>query len=71
MNEIDHELVGRLVRGERAAFDEFFNEYYPKLYRFVKRRLPQRLGTLPRTSPRPRCAARSRACTAIAAKRRS
>jgi RNA polymerase sigma-70 factor (ECF subfamily) len=40
MNEIDHELVGRLVRGERTAFDEFFNEYYPKLYRFVKRRMP-------------------------------
>jgi hypothetical protein len=31
MNEIDQELVGRLLRGERAAFDEFFNEYYPKL----------------------------------------
>jgi len=40
MNEIDQELVGRLLRGERAAFDEFFNEYYPKLFRFVKRRLP-------------------------------
>ena len=40
MNEIDQELVGRLLRGERAAFDEFFNEYYPKLYRFVKRRMP-------------------------------
>jgi RNA polymerase sigma-70 factor (ECF subfamily) len=38
---IDQELVGRLTRGERAAFDEFFNEYYPKLYRFVKRRMPQ------------------------------
>jgi RNA polymerase sigma-70 factor, ECF subfamily len=45
MNEIDHELVGRLVRGERAAFDEFFNEYYPKLYRFVKRRLPSDSAT--------------------------
>src|SRR6187402_3132791 len=40
MNENDRELVGRLLRGERAAFDEFFNEYYPKLYRFVKRRMP-------------------------------
>ncbi len=45
MNEIDHELVGRLLRGERAAFDEFFNEYYPKLYRFVKRRLPSDSAT--------------------------
>jgi RNA polymerase sigma-70 factor (ECF subfamily) len=41
MTEIDQELVGRLRRGERAAFDEFFNEYYPKLYRFVKRRMPR------------------------------
>ena len=41
MTEIDQELVGRLLRGERAAFDEFFNEYYPKLYRFVKRRMPR------------------------------
>ena len=40
MNENDLDLVGRLMRGERAAFDEFFNEYYPKLYRFVKRRMP-------------------------------
>jgi len=41
MNHQDQELVERLLRGERAAFDAFFNEYYPKLYRFVKRRLPQ------------------------------
>ena len=39
MNENDRELVGRLLRGERPAFDAFFNEYYPKLYRFVKRRM--------------------------------
>ena len=70
MNEIDHELVERLLRGERAAFDEFFNEYYPKLFRFVKRRMPPTRPAA-RMSPRPRCAARSRACMAIAAKRRS
>jgi RNA polymerase sigma-70 factor (ECF subfamily) len=40
MTQIDQELVGRLLRGERVAFEEFFNEYYPKLYRFVKRRMP-------------------------------
>ena len=40
MSESDRQLVDRLLRGERAAFDEFFNEYYPKLYRFVKRRMP-------------------------------
>ncbi|HTU65693.1 MAG TPA: sigma-70 family RNA polymerase sigma factor [Steroidobacteraceae bacterium] len=36
----DVELVARLLRGHPRAFDEFFNEYYPKLYRFVKRRQP-------------------------------
>lgn len=41
MNHSDRELVERLLRGERAAFDAFFNEYYPKLYRFAKRRRPQ------------------------------
>lgn len=40
MIETDRQLVDRLLRAERAAFDEFFNEYYPKLYRFVKRRIP-------------------------------
>jgi RNA polymerase sigma-70 factor (ECF subfamily) len=37
----DQELITRLLRGERAAFDQFFNEYYPKLYRFVRRRMPR------------------------------
>jgi len=41
MTSNDQELVGRLLRGERAAFDEFFNEYYPKLYRFALRRMPR------------------------------
>lgn len=41
MTNNDQELVQRLLRGERAGFDEFFNEYYPKLYRFVKRRMPR------------------------------
>src|SRR5262245_14441955 len=40
MPNADQELVHRLLRGDARAFDEFFNEYYPKLYRFVKRRLP-------------------------------
>jgi RNA polymerase sigma-70 factor (ECF subfamily) len=40
MNAPDFELVQRLLRGDARAFDEFFNEYYPKLYRFVKRRMP-------------------------------
>ena len=40
MDTHDRELAARLLRGEAHAFDQFFNEYYPKLYRFVKRRLP-------------------------------
>lgn len=40
MNQGDRELVDRLLRADARAFDEFFNEYYPKLYRFVKRRMP-------------------------------
>ena len=41
MTNTDHELVERLLRGDARAFDAFFNEYYPKLYRFVKRRMPR------------------------------
>jgi len=39
MSQADRDLVDRLLRGDTRAFDEFFNEYYPKLYRFVKRRV--------------------------------
>ena len=39
MKHTDQELVDRLMRADSRAFDEFFNEYYPKLYRFVKRRV--------------------------------
>jgi len=41
MTHIDQELVSRLLRGDARAFDEFFNEYYPKLFRFAKRRMPR------------------------------
>ena len=41
MNHSDLELVERLLRGDARAFDEFFREYYPKLYRFVRRRVPE------------------------------
>lgn len=40
MNHADLELVDRLLRRDVRAFDAFFNEYYPKLYRFVIRRAP-------------------------------
>jgi RNA polymerase sigma-70 factor (ECF subfamily) len=45
MTRSDHELVQRLLRGDARAFDQFFNEYYPKLFRFVKRRLPHDAAT--------------------------
>jgi len=35
----DRDLVGRLLRGEEAAFDRFIGDYYPRLYRFAHRRL--------------------------------
>jgi RNA polymerase sigma-70 factor, ECF subfamily len=31
----DRRLVRALLAGERASFDEFFSEYFPRLYRFV------------------------------------
>ncbi|MES1189435.1 MAG: RNA polymerase sigma factor [Steroidobacter sp.] len=34
----DQELVNQLLSGSEQAFDSFFNEYYPRLYRFVLRR---------------------------------
>jgi RNA polymerase sigma-70 factor, ECF subfamily len=40
MPNADQQIVSRLLRGEARAFDEFFNEFYPKLYRFARRRLP-------------------------------
>jgi RNA polymerase sigma-70 factor, ECF subfamily len=39
MTSADQHLVIRLRAGERAAFDAFFREYHPKLYRFALRRL--------------------------------
>lgn len=41
MLNADQKLVSRLLRGDARAFDEFFNEFYPKLYRFARRRLPE------------------------------
>ena len=41
MNHADQELVDRLLRADGRAFEEFFNEYYPRLYRFVMRRAPR------------------------------
>ncbi len=35
----DRELVRRLLRGDEAAFDRFVSDFYPRLYRFVYRRV--------------------------------
>ena len=35
----DGALVGRLLDGDEAAFEEFFGRYFPKLYRFAVTRL--------------------------------
>ena len=31
----DRQLVARMARGDEGAFDEFVDEYYPRLYRFA------------------------------------
>lgn len=41
MKSTDLELVRRLRAGERLAFEEFFREFHPKVYRFALRRLGQ------------------------------
>ena len=35
----DKQLAKRLISGDRASFDVFFNTYYPRLYRFALIRL--------------------------------
>jgi RNA polymerase sigma-70 factor (ECF subfamily) len=39
MTSAEQNLVKRLRAGERTAFEEFFREFHPKLYRFALRRL--------------------------------
>lgn len=36
---VDRQLVKALLAGDQAAFDGFFNAYFPRLYRFVLPRL--------------------------------
>ncbi len=38
-HQSDHELVVRLLKGERRAFDLFFDSYYPRVYRFCRAKL--------------------------------
>jgi RNA polymerase sigma-70 factor, ECF subfamily len=37
----DRDLVGRMLAGQERAFDEFFEGYFPRLYRFSLPRLVQ------------------------------
>ncbi|MDJ0785471.1 MAG: RNA polymerase sigma factor [Myxococcota bacterium] len=41
----DEELVDRLRAGDRASFDELYERYFPRVYRFVDRRLNNRADT--------------------------
>jgi RNA polymerase sigma-70 factor (ECF subfamily) len=36
---VDRELVRALLRGQRQAFDGFFADYFPRLYRFILPRI--------------------------------
>jgi len=38
----DRRLVGRLRKDDQRAMHEFYDEYFPKLYRYAARRLPTR-----------------------------
>lgn len=37
----DKQLAGRMARGDEAAFNQFFDDYYPRVYRFCLRRLTE------------------------------
>jgi RNA polymerase sigma-70 factor (ECF subfamily) len=39
MHEDDLKLAGKLLSRDEAAFREFFDDYFPRLYRFALRRL--------------------------------
>ncbi len=39
MHEEDIKLVGRMMSRDQAAFREFFDDYFPRLYRFTLRRV--------------------------------
>ena len=41
----DEELVERLRAGDRGSFDELYERYFPRVYRFVDRRLNNRADT--------------------------
>lgn len=40
MHPEDRQLVRLLLKGDEVAFREFFSDYFPRLFRFILRRLP-------------------------------
>lgn len=43
--EADEALVERVLRGDAAAFDRLYDRYFPRVYRFVDKRLRNRADT--------------------------
>lgn len=41
MHRDDVALARRILAGDESSFNEFFSDYYPRLYRFLLRRLPE------------------------------
>ena len=41
MHEEDKKLVDRMMSRDQAAFREFFDDYFPRLYRFILRRVSE------------------------------
>lgn len=40
VHDQDRQLARQLLNGDRAAFQQFFDSYFPRLYRFILRRMP-------------------------------
>jgi RNA polymerase sigma-70 factor (ECF subfamily) len=40
VHDQDRQLARQLLDGDRAAFQQFFDNYFPRLYRFALRRMP-------------------------------
>jgi len=59
----DKAVVGRLLRGDEAAFDEFFDTYFSRLYRFAVARLDNDPGAAEEVSQATLCKAIAKLAT--------
>ena len=59
----DLKLAKRLLKGDRASFDVFFNNYYPRLYRFALTRLDDDANLADETAQVVLCQALSKMAT--------